>query len=1087
MKKILASILALCMVLSTMGTFVFAGESEADVWDGTADTSWYNETDTEFTITTAEQLAGLAELVSNDVTFAGVTFTLAKDLDLYCEDTTEAADGDPLTFRPIGDHSKNGTFEGTFDGNGKTISNLYQNGWDLGYEWGAYGSYGLFGNVNNATIKNLTITGSESYIEGGDVSCITGSATGTCVFENITIKDSVAATYNNGCGGIIGWSGAGNYTFKNITIAEDVTLAGLWGSFDSSIGGVVGQAEPGATYNFENVDIACRLDIYNDCTASYDYYNYRMCGMIIGRLEETTTIDGKNYPDMTQYNISCTDVNVTIGEWANYHYCEPTPGHNGGRGMRVEPGYAYDGLPADYDHSNCTTNHMACIPFDTLFGGAQLGVPGADEKALEILSGTKDIVSGLEVEDKAHKALYAVDVYKSSDVTRAATLIYVDSYATLQEAIDSISSNAGEYELRVIKDITEDVTVTQYPDQKITITGDETDKPVINGTISINGQSARYATAAITIENIVFDASDISGDTVIIAGWDNYTRYISNLTVSNCDFVDETASKDVVAIKDSTGGSVNFKIVDCTATGLHSLTQFNNVEIMKDGQIVREGYGAVIDNCTVTDCHNGIHLGYSSAKVTNTTVSTDGYGIRSGNKSGALNYAVDVSLENNTINAVEQAVYLREGSDTVKLSVTSGSYFAGEGYEAVENKTGKSSVAISGGLYSSNVDAYLVDGYALTRTANGYMVVEDTTTNTGDKGKDQADSISIEYRDVTVDGTEGEKTYEVIVKANDGDKINELASVDLTFVYTTDPVNGGAIDFTVAPAKDFTMSRHENTNRYMFNYNGVNAYEGIGSAIPVGTITVKGYGAYTIATKEFTGTETDTNIVNATTLFDNLVDSYTVAGAADNDTTTGALIINTDSNVNDDMYGSVDSEIEVPTRELTVKVTFPNTVKDNGVDYQNMKVEITGNIDGVNQTVTYDLGDENNTGNASYEVKENRLVLHEAYTVTVSGDGYRTARYTVTMTDDKTLNFWNNVMDNAMEVEEDKASSAAFKNFLAGDIVADNNINIYDLSAVVSYFTQDAKEDAKYIKYDLNRDGIIDSKDVAYVLVSWGE
>ena len=29
MKKILASILALCMVLSTMGTFVFAGESEA--------------------------------------------------------------------------------------------------------------------------------------------------------------------------------------------------------------------------------------------------------------------------------------------------------------------------------------------------------------------------------------------------------------------------------------------------------------------------------------------------------------------------------------------------------------------------------------------------------------------------------------------------------------------------------------------------------------------------------------------------------------------------------------------------------------------------------------------------------------------------------------------------------------------------------------------------------------------------------------------------------------------------------------------------------------------------------------------------
>ena len=80
-------------------------------------------------------IAGLAELVSGDTTFAGVTFTLSNDIDLYCEDTTASADGDPLTFRPIGDHSKGGTFEGVFDGNGKTISNLYQNGWDLGYEW----------------------------------------------------------------------------------------------------------------------------------------------------------------------------------------------------------------------------------------------------------------------------------------------------------------------------------------------------------------------------------------------------------------------------------------------------------------------------------------------------------------------------------------------------------------------------------------------------------------------------------------------------------------------------------------------------------------------------------------------------------------------------------------------------------------------------------------------------------------------------------------------------------------------------------------------------------------------------------------
>lgn len=346
-------------------------DPDADTWDGTKDTSWYNDTDTEFVITTAEQLAGFAKLVDDGNTFAGKTIKLGNDINLYAVDEN----GEKVTFNPIGNNSAQ-VFEGTFDGQDHTIENLYQNGWDLGYEWGAYGSVSLFSSLNNATVKNLTMSGSETQVEGGDVAGITGSATGTCVFENITIEKSDIATYNNSCAGIIGWSGAGTYTFKNITIKEDVELTGLWGSFDSSIGGIVGQAEPGATYNFENVEINCRLNVFNDCTASYDYYNYRMCGMVMGRLEETITIDGTNYPDTSKYNITCNNVTVNYGDWMNYHYCEPTPGHNNGRGMRVEPGYSYSGLPADYDHSQCTTNHNASMPFDQIFGGAQLGVKG---------------------------------------------------------------------------------------------------------------------------------------------------------------------------------------------------------------------------------------------------------------------------------------------------------------------------------------------------------------------------------------------------------------------------------------------------------------------------------------------------------------------------------------------------------------------------------------------------------------------------------------------------------------------------------------------------------------------------------------
>ena len=324
-----------------------------------------------YEIYTWDDLKRLDAIVEGGNTLKDKTVKLMNDIDLSEVDEN----GERVTFDPIGDNSH--AFEGTFDGGSNKISNMYQNGWALGYEWGVYGSIGLFANINDATIKNLTITGAECLVEGGDVGGITGSATGTCVFENITITDSTFATYNNGCGGIIAWSGDGNYTFKNINITSSVTLAGLWGSFDSSIGGVVGQGEPGATYTFENVDIACRLDVYNDCTASYDYYNYRMSGMIIGRLQECTTIDGKTVPDTSKYGITCTDVTVTYGSWANYHYCDPTTsGYNNGRGMRVEAGYAYDGLPADYDHSTCTSHCKAAIPFDQLFGGKQYGADG---------------------------------------------------------------------------------------------------------------------------------------------------------------------------------------------------------------------------------------------------------------------------------------------------------------------------------------------------------------------------------------------------------------------------------------------------------------------------------------------------------------------------------------------------------------------------------------------------------------------------------------------------------------------------------------------------------------------------------------
>ena len=184
-------------------------------------------------------------------------------------------------------------------------------------------------------------------------------------------------------------------------------------------------------------------------------------------------------------------------------------------------------------------------------------------------------------------------------------------------------------------------------------------------------------------------------------------------------------------------------------------------------------------------------------------------------------------------------------------------------------------------------------------------------------------------------------------------------------------------------------------------------------------------------------------------------------------------------------------DVEVPTQELTINVKFNNKIENVDPAYNAMTLSIVGgDVD-----ESFELG-ENVQGvvfaDDTYTVQID-LPENEEYKVTVEGAGYRTADYFVTMRNSaKTLNFWNNVKDAGFEaeVEVGLASSKEASNFVAGDIIEDNIINIYDLSAVVSYFGEEglsASVNPDYAQYDLNRDGKIDSKDVAYVLVSWGK
>jgi hypothetical protein len=103
--------------------------------------------------------------------------------------------------------------------------------------------------------------------------------------------------------------------------------------------------------------------------------------MIIGRTGKTQEVDGKTYAAAPQ--LTCENVTVIYGEWADYHYCA-FAGTNYPY-VRVEEGIsnpAYSnpryGHPTDANGNkvvddnhvhNAGEDHMVLVVFDQLYGG----------------------------------------------------------------------------------------------------------------------------------------------------------------------------------------------------------------------------------------------------------------------------------------------------------------------------------------------------------------------------------------------------------------------------------------------------------------------------------------------------------------------------------------------------------------------------------------------------------------------------------------------------------------------------------------------------------------------------------------------
>jgi hypothetical protein len=166
MKKIPQILLILQILAQTMSCT--EKQPASSIWNGTADTAWYNDSQTEFTITTPEQLAGLAELVNGGNIFAGKIIMLGQNIML--NDTANRQDWASTPpankWMPIG---KDFPFKGVFDGKGFVVSGVYIN--NLEDDQGLFGNAGSKGHIDlkwyaypKTMIKNLGINA--SYIKG---------------------------------------------------------------------------------------------------------------------------------------------------------------------------------------------------------------------------------------------------------------------------------------------------------------------------------------------------------------------------------------------------------------------------------------------------------------------------------------------------------------------------------------------------------------------------------------------------------------------------------------------------------------------------------------------------------------------------------------------------------------------------------------------------------------------------------------------------------------------------------------------------------------------------------------------------------
>ena len=218
------ALIAVCGKTAESGKETIAEQTSVVSETETSNTKWYsnNPKATLFTISNADELAGLAQIVNGTWggtperdDFSGKTVRLTRNVDLSKYDNWAPIGhtADIGGRRDSGKDSK--SFSGTFDGGGFVIGNLTINRPDSGIQ-------GLFGYISGGTVKNLGLDNVD--IRGGKHAV--GGVAG--FIDSSTVSNSwVAGKISGGdnIGGVVGYA------------RGDIQSGGTFGLFVNEVGG----------------------------------------------------------------------------------------------------------------------------------------------------------------------------------------------------------------------------------------------------------------------------------------------------------------------------------------------------------------------------------------------------------------------------------------------------------------------------------------------------------------------------------------------------------------------------------------------------------------------------------------------------------------------------------------------------------------------------------------------------------------------------------------------------------------------------------------------------------------------------------